>query len=154
MPSATIARDTDGSAWNLIKNGVAILIFLLIIPTIAETPERYIMDKPATVSTVSRGTQPEMRIMEVTAYTINDETMDGLGITASGKRAVVGVTVAAGPEYPFGTKIAIEGVGIRVVEDRGGAIGNGKLDLLMETKKEALKFGRQRLRVTVLERKE
>lgn len=41
------------------------------------------------------------------------------GITASGTRAAVGRTVAM-KGYPYGTKIYIEGIGYRTVEDTGG----------------------------------
>lgn len=49
------------------------------------------------------------------------------GITASGARATVGRTVAM-KGVPFGTQIYIEGIGYRVVEDRG--VGAGKVDVL------------------------
>lgn len=49
------------------------------------------------------------------------------GITASGTTATVGRTVAAGRELHFGATIWIEGIGERVVEDRG--VGNGCIDV-------------------------
>lgn len=49
------------------------------------------------------------------------------GITASGVMATVGRTVAM-KGLPFGTRIYIEGIGYRVVEDRG--VGAGKVDVL------------------------
>lgn len=52
------------------------------------------------------------------------------GITASGTTATVGRTVAAGRELPFDTVIWIDGIGERVVEDRG--VGNGCIDVLCE----------------------
>lgn len=52
------------------------------------------------------------------------------GITASGTQATVGRTCAAGRDLPFGTVIYIEGLGERVVEDRGGAVGSGHIDVL------------------------
>lgn len=42
----------------------------------------------------------------------------GYGITASGARATEGITVAMA-NLPFGTRIYIDGVGERVVQDRG-----------------------------------
>lgn len=55
----------------------------------------------------------------------------GHGITASGTRAVEGVTVACPRTLPFGTRLAIEGVGVRVCEDRGSAIRGKHLDLFV-----------------------
>ena len=72
------------------------------------------------------------------------------GITASGVKAVQGVTVATDKSIPFGTKIYIDGVGERIVQDRGGAIKGNKIDLYFDTHQEALSFGRQTRKVTIL----
>ena len=61
------------------------------------------------------------------------------GITASGTVATEGRTVAS--TLPFGTKIYIEGVGERIVEDRGGGITDGKIDLFMGSHEKALRHG-------------
>ena len=69
------------------------------------------------------------------------------GITASGVKATPWHTVAAGKDYPFGTKIYIPELkdmpngGWFEVEDRGGAISNEKLDVFFETHEEALIYG-------------
>lgn len=52
------------------------------------------------------------------------------GITASGAKAEVGRTCAAPKNLPFGTKVFIEGIGYRIVEDRGGATNGQKIDVL------------------------
>ena len=67
------------------------------------------------------------------------------GITASGTVATEGRTVAA--DLPFGTKIYIDGVGERIVEDRGGGIGTGKIDIFMSDHNSALQFGVRKLDV-------
>lgn len=73
------------------------------------------------------------------------------GITASGEPAE-GYFVAAPPDYPFGTLMAIPGyAGGKFVPvlDRGGAIKGNKLDVFFKTHQEALEWGRQELEVEV-----
>ena len=72
------------------------------------------------------------------------------GITASGEKATEGVTAAMDKSMPFGTKIYIDGVGERIVQDRGGAIKGNRIDLYFDSHQEALNFGRQIRQVTIL----
>ena len=62
------------------------------------------------------------------------------GITASGTKVKAGRTIAAPKNFPFGTKIMINGH-IYTVEDRGGAIKGNRIDIYFDTHEEALKFG-------------
>lgn len=64
------------------------------------------------------------------------------GITASGKHVQANHTIAAPSNFPFGTKLMIDDK-IYIVEDRGGAIKDNKLDIYFNTHKEALDFGVQ-----------
>ena len=74
------------------------------------------------------------------------------GITASGEKAVQGVTVAADTKVlPFGTKIYIDGVGERIVQDSGGAIKGNRIDLYFSDHQSALNFGRQTREVFIIE---
>jgi 3D (Asp-Asp-Asp) domain-containing protein len=59
------------------------------------------------------------------------------GITASGKKAKAGHTVAA-KGFPFGTELYINGE-TYVVEDRG--VGSGVIDIYFESHSEAENFG-------------
>lgn len=45
--------------------------------------------------------------------------------------------------YKFGTKIKIKGMGTYIVQDRGGAIKNKKIDIFFNIHTEALKFGKK-----------
>lgn len=58
---------------------------------------------------------------------------------ASGTPMVIGKTVAAGRQYPFGTKLLINGK-IYIVEDRG--VPNGHIDILVESDQVANDLGR------------
>jgi 3D (Asp-Asp-Asp) domain-containing protein len=73
------------------------------------------------------------------------------GITASGAKATEGVTIAADTnKLPFGTRVYIEGVGERIVQDRGGAIKGNRIDLYFSDHQRALNFGRQTKQVKIL----
>lgn len=92
----------------------------------------------------------------VTAYT-NDAESTGktpgdpdYGITASGARTKTGHTVACPPSMAFGTRLSIEGIGVRTCEDRGGAITEGHIDLYVAGVAEARNFGRQRLKAEII----
>lgn len=84
--------------------------------------------------------------IQATAYTAAaDECGWNTGITASGLKVKEKRTLACPPEFPFGTKVNIEGYGTFRCEDRGGAIKGNKFDIYMVTKAEAFKFGRRNL---------
>ena len=76
------------------------------------------------------------------------------GITASGTEAQEGMTVAADIDVlPFGTKISIDGIGERVVEDIPADFivekYDGKIiDLYFDSHQDALEFGKQSLTVS------
>ena len=85
------------------------------------------------------------------AYTAAaDECGKSDGITASGVKVKIKRTLACPPQYPFGTKVKINGVGTLICEDRGGAIKGNHFDIYVETKKEAFAFGRQHLQAEVV----
>ena len=76
---------------------------------------------------------------------------DGYTLTASGWEAQEGVTIAADESYPFGTVLYLEGLGERVVMDRGSAITGNRLDVYYETHEDALAFGMKQVRGYLLE---
>ena len=105
----------------------------------------------------------KFEIFEVTAYTLREEECGKApdhpeyGITASGKYVTAWQTIAGPKSLPFGTKVYIPffkdkpNGGWFIVEDRGGAIVEGHLDVYIPNKEEALKFGRKVLEVHILE---
>lgn len=74
---------------------------------------------------------------------------NNLSMTASGKPLTVGV-VAMSTQYPFGTKIMING-NIYTVEDRGGLEFNDihRVDIFVRTHSEALRLGRYKTTATI-----
>lgn len=99
--------------------------------------------------------KPIVKTLNTSAYTAStcgkSPSSKGYGITASGAKATAWYTVAAGKGYPMGTVIYIPyfknqpNGGWFVVQDRGGAITNNKLDIYMNTYNECIKFGRRNL---------
>lgn len=77
---------------------------------------------------------------------------DGIVYTASGSVAQTGVTIAADwSVFPPGTVVYIDGIGERTVQDRGAAVKGNHVDLYFEDHDEALVFGRQTVRLYVVE---
>lgn len=73
------------------------------------------------------------------------------GITASGVKAVEGVTIAADTKVlPFGTKVIIDG-NTYTVQDRGGAIRGNRIDIYFNSHEKALQYGKQLKEVIILE---
>ncbi len=95
--------------------------------------------------------------MNASAYTAGYESTGkrpgdrGYGITASGATAMRG-TVAVDPNtIPLGTKLYVDGYGLAIATDTGGAIKGNKIDLFYENLSDALQFGRRNVTVYVLE---
>ena len=91
--------------------------------------------------------------IELTGYApLDPQAVEGMcfqgnpNITASGQQVVIGETVAAGRDIPFGTRIWIQGHGWRIVHDRGGMITNNHLDIAVATREEAFTIGRQQIK--------
>ena len=73
------------------------------------------------------------------------------GITSTGAKATEGITVAVDPnKIPYGSVIEIEGLGIRVAEDCGGAIKRNKIDLYFNTHEQAFEWGRQERKIKII----
>lgn len=93
------------------------------------------------------GIEPIVKTLNASAYTASE----GHEKTASGALAKAWYTVAAGKGYPMGTIIYIPyfkdqpNGGWFVVQDRGGAISNNKIDIYMNTYNECITFGRRNI---------
>lgn len=63
------------------------------------------------------------------------------GYTATGEKAIQGVTIAADPDVlPMGTEIELDGH-TYTVQDTGGAIAGNRLDLYFDSHEDALQWG-------------
>lgn len=87
---------------------------------------------------------PEARgVYRTTAYCLR-------GITASGTQPRAGVVATSAGEFAFRTVLLIEGYGNAVVEDRGGAITRGRLDVWFASCRDAINWGVRYVKVWVL----
>lgn len=87
---------------------------------------------------------------EGTAYTPSpDECSNNLGLTASGKPIVAGVSIAVDTAYwKLGTEFYIEGLGYVVAMDTGSAVkGRNRFDYAVFDKDFAYKLGRKNWKV-------
>ncbi len=80
-------------------------------------------------------------------------------VTASGHPVIIGETIAAPRDIPFGTRIWLEGFGWRTVHDRGSAItynddGLIRVDIAIDSRDEAYGRGREILRAYIAQRRE
>lgn len=91
-------------------------------------------------------------IMKASAYTKSVEEGTSRGITRSGVSVSRGIVSVDPKIIPLGTKLYIEGYGYAVAADTGGAIKGNRIDLYMETKKEAFEFGRRDVKVFIIDK--
>ena len=125
--------------------------------------ERVATSNPALTASTTlakkvQGITPTVRTLNTSAYCACMKCCGKTnGITASGAKATQWYTVAAGKGYKMGTVIYIPALkdkpngGWFVVQDRGGAISNSKLDIYMNSHSGALQYGRRNLEAYIYE---
>ncbi|BAS29425.1 3D domain-containing protein [Limnochorda pilosa] len=109
----------------------------------------------AQVVRTPQGPKRFSRVLEVlaTAYTPGPESTAPYtdGLTATGVVARRGVVAVDPTVIPLGSHLYIPGYGLGVAADVGAAIKGRRIDLLYEDLGEALRFGRQYVKVYVLD---
>lgn len=109
-------------------------------------------------------TDAKQLFVEATAYTNNPEdtiTYNGRVLTRSGYDVTETILfesmriIAVDPAIiPLGTRVYVEGIGMAVALDTGSAIKGHKIDIMMDTKEEAVTFGRKPLMIWVIPKQE
>jgi uncharacterized protein YabE (DUF348 family) len=125
--------------------------------------------KPATNTIIALGIKPpvntlvtsrgsyryiEVKQMMATAYSPGPESCGNYaaaGITYTGKKARYGLVAVDPRVIRLGSMLYVEGYGKAEAADIGGAIRGDRIDLCYETYREAVMFGRKKLKVYILE---
>lgn len=114
-----------------------------------------IVEVPANRVLSSRGALGGRRVLQMiaTAYDPGPKSCGprATGRTCIGLRAGHGVVAVDPRHIPLRTRLYIEGYGYAIAGDVGSAIKGNRIDLGYATRREALRFGRRRVTVYVLD---
>ncbi|NLG84996.1 MAG: DUF348 domain-containing protein [Firmicutes bacterium] len=72
------------------------------------------------------------------------------GITRTGARATYGVVAVDPRVIPLGTRLYVEGYGFATALDTGSAIKGKRIDLCFDTYREAIMYGKRKVKVYIL----
>lgn len=145
----------------IIKQPVNKIIQVQTVQTTSRGSTSIARESTSALAKKVEGIAPIVTTMNTSAYAAEtcgkSPSSSGYGITASGAKAQTWYTVAAGSKYKIGTIIYIPyfkdkpNGGWFVVQDRGGAISNNKLDIFMGSASECYQFGRRNLECYIYE---
>ena len=119
-----------------------------------EVEKTFSLDTPIFISPILPEVEEvEWQTFKATAYCPCKKCCDkNDGITASGVKAKEGITIATDWDVlPAGTEVEIQGIGTRIVQDKGGAIRGNRIDIFFENHRDALNFGVQEVLVRIKE---
>lgn len=114
------------------------------------------------VKTTNQNIKLNVELIEVndkttfTAYTLSVEQTDNSPCIGAGNNNLCELkktmNICASRDLPLDTLVYIDGFGECVIKDRLNKRykGTNRIDILMETKKEALKFGKQQLNYVIV----
>jgi 3D (Asp-Asp-Asp) domain-containing protein len=115
-------------------------------PTSAATPA-----EPVAPSTPTPGATAAIPAAPVTNYTATAYSL--YGRTASGRRVTKGVIAADPRVLPLGSRVRLEAgsySGEYLVADTGGSVRGKRIDIWTPSSREAMRFGRRTVKLTVL----
>ena len=135
------------------------------LPVAMTTPNPWTVARPPAPEVIAVGTRAmiasrgdfaghEYMMLDATAYYPGPDNFGG-GVgprTAIGLLAQRGVVAVDPAVIPLGSKLFIEGYGYAVAGDTGGAIQGMRIDLCFSSYGEAIHFGRQTVKVYIIDR--
>ncbi|MBX3112137.1 MAG: SH3 domain-containing protein [Fimbriimonadaceae bacterium] len=101
---------------------------------------------------VSRGSYTRGKVLDVvaTAYMPNEGRMNPGSSTATGRRAEFGIVAVDPRVIPLNSILFVEGYGLAIAADTGGAIKGNRIDVCLSSRAEMRAWGRKKVRVHVL----
>lgn len=102
----------------------------------------------------SRGSSRENLSATKEFYMLSTAYAPGAGagyITATGRRAGYGIVAVDPRVIPLGTRLYIPGYGYAIAADTGSAIKGLRIDLCFNTREQAVKWGRRRVKVYIVD---
>lgn len=107
--------------------------------------------KPENIISTPQGNLKYVKSMTVKATAYTPYEGGGNGITYTGMKARYGVIAVDPKVIPLYSKLYIEGYGVAIAGDTGGAIKGNKIDLCYQTYNEAIQFGVRNVKIYILE---
>lgn len=144
------SQGLERKKWEVIyKNGEE-MDKTLLASSVIQAPVDQVV-KVGTMPAVSRGSVGgDLRTGRVIQVVATAYTHTGRN-TSTGVRPAVG-TVAVDPTViPMGSRLYIEGYGYGRAQDTGGSIKGNRIDVFMDTRGQALQWGRRTVKVQILE---
>ncbi|MGM0877663.1 MAG: ubiquitin-like domain-containing protein [Bacillota bacterium] len=144
----------------VMENGKEISRKLLKTKTVEESKDRVValgtkVAQPVSTASVSRGNDSVAKEFYVnsTAYTAHcngcsGTTATGINLRANPNAKVIAVDPSV---IPLGTKVYVEGYGYAVAADTGSAIRGHKIDVFLQSKAAAYRWGSKKVKIKILE---
>ncbi len=149
---STTQQKSNDTAGNVITNPILPAITAPTITAIKADDIDKDLKKFSSVAAIStsKNNSPaallSSRYFVATAYSLR-------GRTASGRFVTKGIIAADRRVLPLGTRVHVQSgsySGEYLVADTGGAIRGRKIDIWMPSTREAMRFGRQKVKLTIL----
>lgn len=158
LPAGRLVKQSNGvpgtseSTYRLIyRNGNVSGKELLLEKRIEAQPAIYVMGQGSFHS--SRGSYVRAQVLDVvaTAYDPGAECNGGhAGQTRTGLPAAFGIIAVDPRVIPLRSLVYVEGYGMAIAGDTGGAIKGMRIDLCYNSRAEANRFGRQKVKIHVM----
>ncbi len=134
------------------ENGHRVKSQLVDEERVEPVPTLYLINRSGFSTSRGSFTRSKVLVMKATAYDPSPATIGphATGKTCTGMHADFGVAAVDPRVIPLGTILYVEGYGLAIAADTGGAIKGNRIDLCYSSKKVADGYGYQMVKVHIL----